>query len=492
MVLLRIQKKKNAGPQSPAQGDAWENLATIPMEGRMSSMKAKWFRDERGQVLVMTVFCMAVLLGALGLAIDVGVLFHAKRNMQTAADAAAMAGATELFYNGTTNVTSVAKAAAKANGVDSTVSGNIVMVTTPSTLLSGAACNKCVEVQLATPNPTVFMQTMSRLWTFNNSNNYSSINVSAMAVAGAPGASQTCMYVEDPTDASTLWIHGAGDINAPNCGIYVNSDNPGAFCTTGNAGKSTFAEVSVHGGQGSGNCKGAPGPPVYLNTGVQSLPAQWQNVPSDPRSQCPSVTSATTLSGDQTKNAPGYGNYKCYANGTCTSTSTTKKGVTTTTYSCTPVTLSSATLGPGIYVFETGVTISGATTIGGTGSTGGATVIVTGNSSSTDMNGGVYDTSTATTFYDYAPTSGTYNGIAIYQPSGDTQQLELQFGSGSSIFDGAVLAPTAAVDLHDQGGAVNATVLVVGQAYVNGQVNLTNYSNYNPVTTPFLHITLVE
>jgi hypothetical protein len=154
------------------------------------------------------------------------------------------------------------------------------------------------------------------------------------------------------------------------------------------------------------------------------------------------------------------------------------------------VTLSSATLGAGIYVFETGVTIKGATTIGANTPTGGATVIVTGNTASGD--GGVYDSGTATTFYDYAPQSGTYHGIAIYQPAFDTQQLGLQFGSGSSIFDGAVFAPTAAVDLHDQGGAVNATVLVVGQAYINGKVNLTNYSTYNPNTTPFTHITLVE
>ena len=121
----------------------------------------------------------------------------------------------------------------------------------------------------------------------------------------------------------------------------------------------------------------------------------------------------------------------------------------------------------------------------------GATVIVTGNSPGS-MEGGVYDSGTATTFYDYAPQSGTYVGIAIYQPPGDTQQLGLQFGSGSSIFDGAVVAQSAAVDLHDQGGAVNATVLVVGQAYVNGKVNLTNYSDYNPTTTPFKHVTLVE
>jgi Flp pilus assembly protein TadG len=429
----------------------------------------KWFRDETGQVLVMTLFSMGVLIVALGLAVDVGVLFHARRNMQAAADAAAMAGATEMFYNGSANVVAKANAAAKGMGVDPAGTGNAVIVTVSPTLTGGVACPSCVEVQVATPNPTVFIAAVN--------SNFSSVNVSAMAVAGSPGASQTCMYVEDPHAPSSLWIHGAGDINGPNCGIYVNSDDPGALCVTGNAGKSDFAQVAVHGGQGGGNCKGDPGPPVHLNTGVQGLPAKWQNLPTDPTQNCPggNVTNVASISGTYT--GPGYGNYQCFANGACT---TNKKGVTT----CTPVTLSSATLGPGVYVFETGVTIKGATTIGTNSANGGATVVVTGN--------GVYDSGTATTFYDYAPTSGNYNGIAIYQPLSDTQQLLLQFGSGSSIFDGAVVAPGAAVDLHDQGGAVNATVLVVGQAYINGKINLTNYSTYNPNTTPFAHITLVE
>jgi hypothetical protein len=162
--------------------------------------------------------------------------------------------------------------------------------------------------------------------------------------------------------------------------------------------------------------------------------------------------------------------------------------VTTTT--CNPVTLSSATLGPGTYVFTTGVKITGATTIGqGTGNTtsakGGATVIVTKGS---------YDSGTATTFYDYAPADqdATYNGVAIYQVATDTNPMTLQFGSGSSVFMGAVYAPGAQVSLHDQGGAVNATQLIVGSIYLNGKLNLTNYSAYNQNTTPFKHISLVE
>jgi hypothetical protein len=92
----------------------------------------------------------------------------------------------------------------------------------------------------------------------------------------------------------------------------------------------------------------------------------------------------------------------------------------------------------------------------------------------------------------YAPTDGVYNAVALYQPFSDKQPMMLQFGSSGSDFIGAVYAPGAAVTLHDQGGSVNATNLIVGDIYVNGTINLTDYSALNPFTTPFLQITLVE
>lgn len=460
----------------------------------------RFLREESGQVLVMTLVCMGILFGALGLAVDTGLLFQARRNMQTAADAAAMAGATEMYYNGATNVTAMADAAAKANGVDNTVTGNAVIVTTSPTLPGGYACASCVQVQLAKPNPTVFMQMLSRL--MFASSNYSSINVSAMAVAGAPGASQTCMYVMDPTDPDTLWIHGAGDINAPGCAVYVNSDSDSALCVTGNAGKSTFSVLYDHGGQDSaGNCKGDPGPPVDTHAGVQTPAVANQGLPSDPTVNCTTGSGGNTvdlsassgvLSGTTTGSTgsygPGYGNYMCF---TYTGGCTTKKGVTT----CSPVTLSGATLGPGIYVFESGVSVGGNTTVGkGNNSktnpktlpNGGASIVVTGT--------GAFDSSTASNFSIWAPADSTsaYNAVAIYQPYSDNSAMTLQFGSSSSFFMGAVYAPSAAVTLHDQGGAVNATDLIVGSIYVNGTVNLSNYSTYNPITTPFKQITLVE
>jgi Flp pilus assembly protein TadG len=50
-------------------------------------------RNERGQVLVLTVLALVVLLGMAAMVLDVGAWFHQKRHLQATADAAALAGA---------------------------------------------------------------------------------------------------------------------------------------------------------------------------------------------------------------------------------------------------------------------------------------------------------------------------------------------------------------------------------------------------------------
>jgi len=54
-------------------------------------------RCEAGQVLIFVALAIPVLLGFLGLAIDMGYLRYVKRQVQMAADAAAIAAANEIF-----------------------------------------------------------------------------------------------------------------------------------------------------------------------------------------------------------------------------------------------------------------------------------------------------------------------------------------------------------------------------------------------------------
>jgi Putative Flp pilus-assembly TadE/G-like len=55
--------------------------------------------NERGQMLIMAVLGMAVLLGSMAMAIDVGLFFQDRRHFQNSADAMALAGVAELPHN---------------------------------------------------------------------------------------------------------------------------------------------------------------------------------------------------------------------------------------------------------------------------------------------------------------------------------------------------------------------------------------------------------
>src|ERR1051325_8380390 len=71
------------------------------------------FNKQSGQVLVGAAVALVVLCGFAGLAIDMGALRYQKRVQQTAADSAAIAGASNLTYTG---YQTAAQAAAAQNG----------------------------------------------------------------------------------------------------------------------------------------------------------------------------------------------------------------------------------------------------------------------------------------------------------------------------------------------------------------------------------------
>ncbi len=114
----------------------------------------KRLRDERGQAIMLMVLCMTCLLGFMGFAGDVGILFRAKRIMQTAADAGAIAGALEVNYG---DWTAAAKAATAQNGVTDGSGGAIVAVNNPPANGPHKGVAGYVEVIVSQPQPTFFM-----------------------------------------------------------------------------------------------------------------------------------------------------------------------------------------------------------------------------------------------------------------------------------------------------------------------------------------------
>ena len=141
----------------------------------------KFLRNENGQTLVLTALCMTAMLGFMALALDVGLLFRARRNMQTAADSAAIAGAQDYMWNAsTTTARTQAKNASTANGYTDGASGAVVTVNIPPTSGPNTGSAGFIEAIVSQPVSTVFMGMFSR----------SSVNV---------GARSGCY---------TLWRHG--------------------------------------------------------------------------------------------------------------------------------------------------------------------------------------------------------------------------------------------------------------------------------------------
>src|ERR1700730_16973796 len=94
-------------------------------ESRNGESVVKRQRKESGQALVAAAFGLVVLLGAAGLAIDVGYLRYERRLQQSAADSAALAGAAESAAG---NATSAALGDSSLNGFTDDVNNVTVTV----------------------------------------------------------------------------------------------------------------------------------------------------------------------------------------------------------------------------------------------------------------------------------------------------------------------------------------------------------------------------
>ena len=135
---------------------------------------AMFRNNEKGQVLALTALLLVVLLIAAGLAVDMGYLRYSRRLAQTAADAAALAGASQIVID-PTKVDEAALADAGLNnfqknwdGTGAGNVGNISVVCSISTSLngtgsdcdSGATTDDYVSVTVTKIQPTFFAKVM--------------------------------------------------------------------------------------------------------------------------------------------------------------------------------------------------------------------------------------------------------------------------------------------------------------------------------------------
>jgi Flp pilus assembly protein TadG len=434
--------------------------------------------DEKGQTLVLTALCGSVLLGFMALALDVGVLFHTKRGLQTAVDAAALAGAQDYLYNHSSSSAQTAACnAAARNGFSGTCStgtcddktSNTICINTPPLAGPETATSTGMFVEAIVKQPTraVFIG--------------KSVGVMARAVAGTPTNGLACIWVMNPSGAG-LDVQGNYSILSPSCGIYVNSNTSDAMGVTGNAGTVNAPFIDV---VGNSTLQHQTTPTAAtMNSGVRKSP--WGNLTGPDSSNCQSGNTVTSTSISSSTTIPSAINgVVCFTGG---NTSNPPKISGTMTF-------------PGassgiVYYFANGVEFNTSSNV-----TFGSGTYSVSTQTFSNTSGAVLDIGAGTMKQDsnsllsiYGPTSGSYDGIAIFQPPSNTSTLQVQFGSNNEVLDGYIYAPGGEVYLQDNGGGVTATGIVANKLYDKASTLTVAYSydKANATTTLNRVLSLVE
>ena len=407
------------------------------------------WKDESGQAFVLAILSMSLLFGFMALAVDVGILFRARRNIQIAADAGAVAAAVAYKYNiGLGNAIASARAqsaglaATSANGyANGTVvrfptGTDTVSVTVDPTAVDGPNIGRAgfAEVTVSAPNPTYFMSLFR----------YNGIKVGARAVAGR-GTTENCVYI---LGTAGTGFTNSGTINLGNsattrCGLIDNSGYS-------NSGTVNALSIGVVGGVSSRG-SGTPAPAAGIAPSGDPL-----NLSTPSTRGCgPALTisSSTTLPAG------------CYRGLTIGS------GVTLTFAN------------NGTFEFTGPINISGSrVTLAGRG----VTLYLASTAASI-----TFPPTNLPTLNLSAPTTGTWNGILIYQSPSDTNTLPIEGSPGSSL-QGIIYAPNATADLSNASGMNLSTSFVVNQLTNSGSsITLQDYLAINP-SSPLAAVTLVE
>jgi Flp pilus assembly protein TadG len=396
-------------------------------------------RSDGGQAVVLIALAMTGLLLGVGLAIDTGRLFVARRDAQAAADAAAWAGAVQLRAGGAASAAMAAATTdATENRYTSGSGGVTVSVSSPPGSGAFVGNDRYVEVTITVQVGTTLMpSTVS--------------NVTVRAVAGAAPVDQGFAVVTlDATAAPALNVSNQGEINVTNAGIKINSSSANAG---DNRGVVTISPTPSHGTSVVGNAAG-PNPWPNETTGQQSLPDPFLNFPKpDTTALTPRTPVCCTLQpGVYTTNIggnnawvmePGIYVFK--------NAGIDLEGNSSITSASTPV--SSAT-GTGVFIF---VTTSAYPASGGTCPT--PTLKLRGNN-------GTNITS---------PTTGTYQGMLIYQDPACNGEISI--GGGAAFTgNGTIYAPAAEVEANGSNAGINVPQIVAKTVDVqNGKLNM-NYS----------------
>jgi len=383
------------------------------LQGRsqLQGLASRVAADQRGVTAVITAIALTTLVGFCGLAIDVVMWRVNQRNLQGAADQAALAAATAFRNAGETGALGDSTTAQNAAYATAIQSGYPAASVSVAAYNNGTTCTSdgCLQVTITQQQPQYFTGIF-----------FSGITTAASAVGTCSGCGSgsfavastggdACVMALDASGSGVITVSGNPTLSLNGCNLHNNSPNTNATimngggviegCSASNACGSKVFLAQPDDPSGSIDVpvvtKAAAAPDPYANLTPPTVAGSCQPLPSPPTN----VASGTYCGGSAFQNLN--------------------------------ITFASGA----VIVITGGLDLhSGSTTLTGTGVT--LYVVSDGsNAQKSQING-------STTVNITAPSSGTYAGIALWFSGSSPVTYN---GNNGSSFSGAIYAPTANV-----------------------------------------------
>jgi Flp pilus assembly protein TadG len=379
-------------------------------------------RDDHGSVAVYAAITLPILLGSVGLGVDVGAAYSARQSAQNQADAAAVAAALEIARGKNTDEAKAAATSDAQNNGFSGPHGDIMVVNTPPSSGPFTTDPKAVEVEISSPVQLHFVGMVGA---------DSNVTVTARAVARTV-RSEACVWSLEEIDTGVS-LTGTADVNL-SCGVYARSTSGSAIEQKGTSCLTATSVVTAGGA---------------IGTCIHPTPRTNAAVLDDPLGALPTPTASSICDVDKKKItkdetlSPGV-----YCNGISVQGNAKVK------------------FNPGLYTIRGGsFSASGSSELTGDG----VTFFLTNQ-------GADYATVnlTSTILKFTAPTSGVYKGILFFQDRNTPSTLVNKLaGNGAVTLTGLIYMPTTQLDFRggSSGAAVQSFIVArklrfVGNSYV--------------------------
>lgn len=425
-------------------------------------------RDRSGATAVLVALALTGVLGVAGLGSEAAGWYFTKRDMQSAADAAAAtAGANlaSILYRGLSPVSSqfttdAKSIAAKYGFVDGTGSTSVSVEYPPSSG-SHANDNSYVAVSISQPQKAL----LSGLFLSNGP----TIAARAVAKGNKQASDSGCVLALNGASISDVTLNGGVNMSFSNCALYDNSpltSGNGALYMSNNASLTASAVYLV----GAANQTTGITTTDGVFTGMNPTPDPYASV---------SLPTATTCNSTQKMTNP--------------STTLSASGTPAIYVFCKDVEMNTngnnpvLTLNPGIYIFSCGANLT--MTSGTLSATGGVTLVFEhglpcqGGGNPPTYPGALSIQGNANLNIT-APTSGPTAGLAIFQDrvtcprsNGSSACDNTLAGTGTLNITGAAYFPNNPVNYSGGsggGGASQCTQLVASTITFSGNATFNN------------------